>query len=343
MEHVENRPQESSERPSRPEPICTIAIPVYNREVMVRDAIESALLSDRQDIRVLVIDNCSTDSTYEVAKSYCTDPRLDVVRNDSNLGLFGNFNRCLELSTGQCVCILCSDDRHRPGFIEKAIEAMEANPSAGLLTGHHRMIDKEGNFLRIEADHLRPGLYDGKEATKAFLRFQSHYAFNVFSLPSGCLFRKSIIDRIDPFPYDWQIVGDCEFFLRMLEISDLVAIDFEGVDVTYHMGQEWALNFGDPKRVKEHLFLIERYKDLLGPKLYRRCVAQTCAILMAQAIKLRKKGNAKGAAAHFEVARTQGIGLPVRLLALTRLTYYRVMFRLFKYRSLPSAPKAAIK
>ncbi len=324
-----------------PAPVCTIAIPVYNREELVRGAIESALAHTRPDIRVLVIDNCSTDNTYEVAKSFQTDPRLDVIRNESNLGLFGNFNRCLELSTGDYVCILCSDDRHRPGFIDAAIAAMEANPTAGIVTGHQRMIDEHGSFLRIEADHLKPGLYDGREAIKAFLRFQSHYAFNIFSLPSGCLFRKSVVGQTDPFLKEWQIVGDVELYLRMLERSDVAAIDIEGVDVIYHMGQEWALNYGDPTRTKEHLFLIERYKDLLGPSLYRRCVAQTCAILMALAVKHRVKGRKKAAEDHMALARSQRISAPARFLALARLVYYRAMFRAFQYRSLPIRPKGA--
>lgn len=324
-----------------PARICTIAIPVYNREELVKGAIESALAHKRPDLRVLVIDNCSTDNTYEVAKSYETDPRLEVVRNDSNLGLFGNFNRCLELSTGEYVCILCSDDRHREGFIDAAIKAMEANPSAGIVTGHQRMIDEHGTFLRVEADHLRPGLYDGREAIKAFLRFQSHYAFNIFSLPSGCLFRKSVVSQTDPFLKQWQIVGDVELYLRMLEKSDVIAIDIEGVDVIYHMGQEWALNYGDPTRTKEHLFLIERYKDLLGPKLYRRCVAQTCATLIALAVKHRIKGRKKAADDHIAMAQSQGIGAAARWVALARLVYYRAMFRALRYRSLPIRPKGA--
>src|SRR4051794_31293108 len=84
------------------QPVCTIAIPVYNREDLVRGAIESALQHQQADLEILVIDNCSTDRTAEVARSY-EDPRLRVVVNDSNLGLFGNFNRCLELATGKYI------------------------------------------------------------------------------------------------------------------------------------------------------------------------------------------------------------------------------------------------
>ena len=318
-----------------PSQTVTIAIPVYNREDMVRGAIESALRHERKDVRVLVIDNCSTDDTYEVARSYQSDPRLEVVRNDRNLGLFGNFNRCLELATGEYMGILCSDDRHRPGFLDAAIAAMEANPTASIVTSRQRMITPDGRFLRIEANHLKPGLYDGKEAIRAFLRLQSHYAFNVFSLPSGCLFRRSVLARTDPFIAEWQIVGDVELYLRMLEVSDVVAIDFEGVDVIFHSGQEASVHYGDPTRSKEHLFLIDRYKDLLGPRLTRRCVAQTCAVILALAVKHRVQGRRKGYDDHVALARSQGIGPIGRSYALAKLVYYRAMFKVFKYRELP--------
>jgi len=319
-------------------PICTIAIPVYNRPEMVRGAIESALRHKREDLRVLVIDNCSTDDTYDVATSYQSDPRLEVIRNDRNLGLFGNFNRCLELSTGDYLCILCSDDRHREGFLDAAIAALGANPSAGIVTGHQRMITPEGRFLRLEANHLKPGLYDGRDAITAFLRLQAHYAFNIFSLPSGCLFRKSVLAQTDPFIAEWQIVGDVELYLRMLEISDLVAIDFEGVDVIFHSGQEASVHYGDPTRSKEHLFLIDRYKNLLGPRLTRRCVAQTCAVILALAVKHKVQGRVQGYRDHIELARSQGIGPLSRVLALSKLVYYRAMFKAFKYRELAVTP-----
>lgn len=335
---------DAAEGASRPEgadlarPICTIAIPVYNREEMVKGAIESALRHARPDIEVLVIDNCSTDRTYEVAQNY-DDPRLKVHRNPTNVGLFGNFNRCLELARGKYVCILCSDDRHLAGFLDAAIPAMEANPSAGIVTTRQRMIDLEGRFLRHEADHLKPGLYGGQDAIGGFLRFQAHYAFNIFSLPSGCLFRKDILDQIEPFPTQWKIVGDVELYLRMLERSDLLALDFEGVAVTYHLGQEWALTYGDTARVHEHFFLLDRYRELLGPKLYRRCLAQTCAITMALAIKFRMKGNPKASADHWALARSKGIGPLGRWGAFSRLVWLRGLYKLFRYRDLPLEAK----
>src|SRR5579885_2083954 len=96
--------------------LCTIAIPVYNRAQLVRQALESALAQDLENTEILVIDNCSTDGTWETLHEY-SDPRLRLVRNPTNVGLFGNLNRCLELAEGKYLRILCSDDRLLPGCI----------------------------------------------------------------------------------------------------------------------------------------------------------------------------------------------------------------------------------
>ena len=334
MQSEENREPISG---LRDQPLCTIAIPVYNREELVRGAIESALAHPQQNIEILVIDNCSTDNTYEVAKSY-DDPRLSVYRNDRNLGLFGNFNRCLDLATGKYVCILCSDDRHMPGFLEAGVPIMEANPDVGILTSYLHMVDLEGCFLRNEAHHLQEGIYSGESAIRMFLMFQSHYAFNIFNYPSGCLFRKTVLDQTEPFPTDWKLVGDIELYLRLMERSNLAMLGRETAIVTFHEGQEWGQTLGDLKRVNEYFFLIDRYRAVLGEKDYRRAIRQTCATTMALGFKLWKRGHKEAARKHFEAAKSKGVGGFERWMAFGRLLWLRLAYKLFGRRELLEPP-----
>src|SRR5450432_379001 len=97
---------------------CSIAIPVFNRRDLVHNALRSAIAQAVPNLEILVVDNCSTDGTWEALQAI-RDPRLHLVRNDSNLGLFGNFNRCLELSRGEYVCLLGSDDDLTEGFLAR--------------------------------------------------------------------------------------------------------------------------------------------------------------------------------------------------------------------------------
>jgi len=90
-------------------PSVSICIPTFNRSGMVERAIESALSQTYHDLEVIVVDNASDDNTEDVVASYA-DPRLKFFKNPKNLGLFGNFNRCIELSRGDLIHILHSDD-----------------------------------------------------------------------------------------------------------------------------------------------------------------------------------------------------------------------------------------
>lgn len=107
-------------------PKISIAIPVYNRQNLVKRAIESSLAQTYQNIEIVVVDNCSTDNTYEVAKRYSDfDSRVRCHKNTTNIGPVANWLRCIELSEGMYVKILFSDDWMEPNAIEKLYEPFE--------------------------------------------------------------------------------------------------------------------------------------------------------------------------------------------------------------------------
>src|SRR5262249_12344827 len=168
---------------------CTIAIPVYNRESLIRQALESALSQNVSGLEVLVVDNCSTDGTWEILCSY-SDPRLRLVRNESNLGLFGNFNRCLELARGTCLRLLCSADRLSSDSLPKELGVMESQPTVALLSTRGHSVDESGRFQFTIADHLPTGIYPGRDAIYNALWVHAHYGHNPFNFPSGILLRR---------------------------------------------------------------------------------------------------------------------------------------------------------
>lgn len=319
-------------------PRISVGIPTYNRETLVGGAIESALKYGGNDLEVIVIDNASEDRTVEVAQSYAQrDPRVRVVVNDRNLGLFGNFNRCLELARGAYVCVLCSDDRVRPGFLEEASRVMDANPDCGLLTTPAQIIDEHGRPLRLQSNHLQPGVYSGRDAIYLYVWFHAHYAFPIFNVPSGMLIRKAAIEGIPHFPTHMKIVGDAEFFTRVLETSNLAVMDRVGCEHMYHPGQEVFKIYDDPARIFEHYEILERYRDVLG-RDFRRCLAAEGAVNTALGVKFSRMGWKPTAQAHFDAVRSKGIPWPMRQWALARLVLYRALFKAFGLRFVPKRP-----
>ena len=99
-------------------PKVSVCIPVYNGSEYLAESIKSVLSQTYNNFHLFVCDNCSTDNTEEIVRSF-HDPRLTYVRNAENIGLVGNSNRCLELANGKYVNIWHHDDVMLPENIER--------------------------------------------------------------------------------------------------------------------------------------------------------------------------------------------------------------------------------
>lgn len=115
------------------EPCVSIVIPVYNRQSLLGEAIRSALEQSFEDIEVVVVDNASTDGTWDVCQEYASrDGRVRVFRNEENIGPVRNWRRCLELARGTYGKILFSDDTIDRSFVEKAVAFLD-DPEVGFV------------------------------------------------------------------------------------------------------------------------------------------------------------------------------------------------------------------
>jgi glycosyltransferase involved in cell wall biosynthesis len=116
------------------EPLVSILIPVYNREKLVRRAIESAINQTYGNIEVIVVDNKSTDKTYEVLKECASKhPNVRFYQNEKNIGPVRNWKRCLEHSSGEFIKILFSDDWIEETFVEKCMDILLAEDDVGFV------------------------------------------------------------------------------------------------------------------------------------------------------------------------------------------------------------------
>jgi glycosyltransferase involved in cell wall biosynthesis len=102
-------------------PYLSIVIPVYNREHEIGRAIESCLNQSYEDLQVIVVDDCSTDSTVEVIRSY-KDSRVVLVSHSINRGQWPATNSGVERASGDWVLFLDSDDELSPRGLSTVIE-----------------------------------------------------------------------------------------------------------------------------------------------------------------------------------------------------------------------------
>ena len=141
-----------------PNPFVTVAIPTYNRsDGYLREALESALAQDYEALEIVVVDNASTDATGTYVTSVA-DERVRYIRNETNLGVNGNFNACLKHARGEYFLLLHDDDRIDPDFVSTCMRALRASVTAetpAFIRTGTRVMDAAGR-IRSERRNAAP-------------------------------------------------------------------------------------------------------------------------------------------------------------------------------------------
>ena len=113
-------------------PRVSVLLSVYNGAAFVGEAIESILEQTFSDFELLVIDDASTDASFEVVTNY-RDPRVRMIRNESNLGLTRSLNIGLASARGEFVARQDADDLSHRERLRRQVDFLDANPSVALL------------------------------------------------------------------------------------------------------------------------------------------------------------------------------------------------------------------
>lgn len=119
-------------------------MPAYNSEKYIAESINSVLEQTYQNWELIIVDDCSTDKTEEIVKSF-DDNRIRFFRNDINSGADVTRNKAISESNGRWLAFLDSDDLWKPEKLEKQIEFMYKTGAEFSFTAYEQM-DESGNF-----------------------------------------------------------------------------------------------------------------------------------------------------------------------------------------------------
>jgi glycosyltransferase involved in cell wall biosynthesis len=115
----------------RPHPKVSIVLPVYNGGALLNDAIDSVLSQSLGDFELIVLDDGSTDDTWELLQAL-SDPRIHAYRHD-NMGLPATLNRGISLAKGRYIARLDHDDLMMPSRLEAQAHYLDAHKDVALL------------------------------------------------------------------------------------------------------------------------------------------------------------------------------------------------------------------
>lgn len=118
-------------------PRVTVGIPTYNRAAGLERALASVRAQTLEDLRIVIADNASTDTTPErCERAAAEDPRITVVRRPENVGLTGNFNGLLAGADTELTMVLADDDWLDADYLERCVAHLDAHPGHVLVSGH---------------------------------------------------------------------------------------------------------------------------------------------------------------------------------------------------------------
>jgi glycosyltransferase involved in cell wall biosynthesis len=216
-------------------PRVSIGMPVFNGERYLEEALHSILAQTYQDFELIISDNASTDSTWEICQAYAAkDRRIRCLRAETNLGASENFNRVFELSSGEYFKWAAHDDLCAPQFLERCVEALDRDPSLVLCYARTSAIDEDGVVLR----HYRAKPNLGSPAPH--IRFHecicvSHPQVAVFGVIRASALRETrLIGRYAAS--DRPLLGEHSLLGRLYEIPENLFF------YRNHPQQSWAAN-----------------------------------------------------------------------------------------------------
>lgn len=204
------------------QPQITVALPVYNGEQYIAIAIKSVLTQTFSDFELLILDNCSTDHTLEIIRTF-SDPRIRLIVNPENLGMIGNWNLAVSLATGKYIKILSHDDLLAPSCLAEQIDGFLKYPSQniGIVTCKKRIINESGAVVM-------PGfglfgltrIINGRRAIKKSIRAGR----NIIGEPSVVLLDTKLLRSSGDFEQP-QFTPDIKMWFKILKQSNLLFVN----------------------------------------------------------------------------------------------------------------------
>lgn len=190
-------------------PLISVNLPTFNRARFIAQAIDSVLRQTFADWELNIVDNCSTDGTWEIVNSY-KDPRIRTFRNEENKGMVFSWNRAVELSRGQYVCFLADDDWFAPSRLEKLLQFLQDHPECWGVCDYLIEVDESGN--RVAEGQGFFEMYFNRDVYGGDFH---HALVNCINAEAIGLFRRSYFDEVGKFE-DGVVFCDYRMHVRNL-------------------------------------------------------------------------------------------------------------------------------
>ena len=231
-------------------PLVSICIPTYNGEAYLKECLESVIHQTYINLEIILVDDKSIDNTTSIAKQYAKfDKRIQFFENKINLGLVGNWNKCLQLASGQWIKYVFQDDYLAINCIEKLIEAAKDN---SIITCNRKFIfENEVNAetkksYEINLLTLKKLFPNQKNLFIPAIQIKNlvveNIAANFIGEPTVVMFKKELIFKKGLFNAKLKQLCDLEYWVRVSSTEGLVYLSEELMTFRIHKDSTSSAN-----------------------------------------------------------------------------------------------------
>jgi glycosyltransferase involved in cell wall biosynthesis len=191
----------------------SVIIPTHNRAESLRAAIESVLQQTFQDFEIFVIDDASTDHTYDLVCSF-KENRIHYSHLDGHNGDAATRNAGLKQARGQYVAFLDDDDVWFPEKLKRQVEVFEQSPPeiCGVYTSALNFDVVENKIVSIKQAHKRGNL------------FQDVLTGNRLTT-SSVMLRRACLDQVGLFDESLPVNSDQDLWIRLSKVFQWECIE----------------------------------------------------------------------------------------------------------------------
>lgn len=237
----------------------SVVIPSYNRDQVIRRAIQSVRNQEYEDFELIVVDDCSEDGTVAVVEGF-DDPRITLKRHTTNQGANAARNTGISEASGDFISFLDSDDEFHPDHLETVISHLSRAPEdiGGVSTGYQKSMAGE-----IVTQWRPPtGRISLDDALGKQDRFRSRK--NILGGFSCMTFRATVFDEIGLLDEELASLQDLDFYLRCLQEYDIIGIP-DHLVTYYRDGDQISSNLNAKQQGIEQF--IKKHRSILDDKM----------------------------------------------------------------------------
>lgn len=208
--------------------LISVIMSNYNTaEEYLREAIESVLNQTYSNFEFIIVDDCSTDNSLEIIKSY-RDPRIIIIENEENLGLTKSINRAVRIAKGEFLARMDADDVCMPERFQKQIDYMNENSSL-IVCGTWAELFGDGAY--IYRNKYSKKIIPEREIFQICLLFGNHHGLH----NNVAFFRhQTLIDENVQYNEKYPCAQDYRMWVECSKKGDCQNVSEVLVKIRYH-------------------------------------------------------------------------------------------------------------